>query len=178
MRNRSRASGRDFFEILVRENAAMLTAYLRASVDDSSAIDDLFQETWIVVWKRIDDYDRDRPFGPWLRGIARKLILAHYRTAATQPRWCTPDVLEMIDRHFEALAARTGDTFRDRVERILDCITQLSDRLRQVIELAYGRGMSLKDVATAIDEQEDTVRKRAQRARVLLHECLQAGDTR
>ncbi|QKK08025.1 MAG: hypothetical protein HND58_07435 [Planctomycetota bacterium] len=95
--------GHDIFEILVRENAAMLTAFLRSSLHDPSDVDDLFQETMVVAWRRIDDYDRSRPFGPWLRGIARNLVLAHYRKAAAAPRWCTPEVLEGIDRRFGAL---------------------------------------------------------------------------
>ena len=30
---------------------------------------DLFQETMVVAWRRLDDFDHTRPFGPWLRGL-------------------------------------------------------------------------------------------------------------
>ena len=58
----------DVFAILVREHADRLLAYLRATVPASS-VDDLFQETVLVAWRRLPDYDRARPFGAWLRGI-------------------------------------------------------------------------------------------------------------
>ena len=69
------------FEILARENARMLTVYLRSIVCDDSTVDDLFQEAMVVAWKRLDECDLSKPFGPWLRGIASRLVMAHYRMA-------------------------------------------------------------------------------------------------
>lgn len=166
-------AGRDIFEILVRENADMLAAYLRGAIRDAADVDDLFQETMVVAWRRLDDYDRERPFGPWLRGIAKNLVLAHYRKKAKAPTWCTPEVLDGLDRRFEALGSKAGDSFRERVGALATCIEKLSDRLRGVIELVYGRGMSYAQAAEVIEEREDAVRQRAQRARRQLFECLQ-----
>ncbi|MBT8207904.1 MAG: sigma-70 family RNA polymerase sigma factor [Acidimicrobiia bacterium] len=150
----------------------MLTAYLRSSLDHTADVDDLFQETMLVAWRRIDDYDRDRPFGPWLRGIARHLVLAHYRKQGSAPQWCTPEVLDALDRRYEMFSHRSGDTFRDRLDALLTCLGKLSDRLRGVIEMIYARDMTYGEIAIATSEQESTIRKRAQRARALLHDCL------
>src|SRR4030095_1216705 len=79
-------SARQVFEILVHEHADMLTAFLRSLVLDSSAIHDLFQETMLVAWRRLADYDRARPFGPWLRGIAGVLVMEHRRKRASAAR--------------------------------------------------------------------------------------------
>lgn len=169
--------GRKIFEILVRENADMLMAYLRSSLDNTADIDDLFQETMIVAWRRLDDYDRTRPFGLWVRGIARNLVLAHYRKRSSLPKWCTPEVLDALDKRFEKMATGAGDSFRDQAEALLNCIKKLTAPLRQVIELVYERGMSYREVALAINQQEDAVRKRAQRARAQLNDCLRtAGE--
>ena len=72
-------SGREVFEILARENADMLSAYLRSLLGADSSLDDLYQETMVVAWRRLAEYDRTRAFGPWLRGIARNLVLEHHR---------------------------------------------------------------------------------------------------
>ena len=64
----------DVFAILVREHGERLMAFLRASVPASS-VDDIFQDTVLVAWRRLPDYDRTRPFGAWMRGIARNLVL-------------------------------------------------------------------------------------------------------
>jgi RNA polymerase sigma-70 factor (ECF subfamily) len=59
-----KTEAREVFEILVRENYPMLMTYLRAVVRDESVIDDLFQETMLIAWQKLDEYDRARPFGP------------------------------------------------------------------------------------------------------------------
>jgi RNA polymerase sigma factor (sigma-70 family) len=74
---------RDIFTILVRENTDMLTAYLRSVVRDPATVDDLFQETMLTAWRKLDEFDRRRPFGAWLRGIAARLVLAERRKRAT-----------------------------------------------------------------------------------------------
>jgi len=167
--------GRDIFEILVREHADMLAAYLRGAVRDAADVDDLFQETMVIAWRRLADYDRERPFGPWLRGIAKNLVLAHYRKSARAPKWCTPEVLDALDRRFEVLSHQAGDSFRERVGVLVTCIEKLSERLRGVVELVYGRGMSYAQAAEVVDEREDAVRQRVQRARRQLLECLQSA---
>ena len=48
------------FEILVRENSRMLTVFLSTRIREQAVIDDLFQETMLVAWKRLPDYDLDR----------------------------------------------------------------------------------------------------------------------
>lgn len=163
---------RDIFEILVRENADMLTAFLRSSIDDTTAVDDLFQETMIVAWNRLADYDKSRPFGPWLRGIARNLVLAHYRSQKKSPVWCSPEVLDAIESFFHTSLSSSERTFREQADTLLSCLQRLTNRLRIVVEMLYARGMSSGQVATALDESESTIRKRAQRARTQLYDCM------
>ncbi len=167
-------SGRQVFEILVREHADMLAAFLRSLVWRHEVVDDLFQETMLVAWKRLDDYDRARPFGPWLRGIASNLVLAHRRKTANHGVLsCEPAVLEALEAEFNTLSSRPGDSFRGRAESLQDCLAKLPDKMREVIELAYARGMLLRQIALAVSAGEEAVKKRIQRARDLLAECFQ-----
>lgn len=167
-------SGRQVFEILVREHADMLAAFLRSLVWRHEAVDDLFQETMLVAWRRLDDYDRSRPFGPWLRGIAAHLVMAHRRKVATHGTLsCEPEVLEALEAEFSTLVARPGDSFRGRAESLHDCLAKLPDKMREVIELAYARGMLLRQIALAVNSGEEAVKKRIQRARDLLADCFQ-----
>ena len=73
---------KDLFEILVRETMDSVRAFLLASVRDPAAADDLVQETYLVAWRTLDRYDRQLPFGPWVRGIAAKLLLNWRRKVA------------------------------------------------------------------------------------------------
>ncbi len=169
-------SGRDVFEILAREHADMLTAYLRSLIGADPSVDDLFQQSMLVAWRRLADYDRERPFGPWLRGIAQRLVLEHHRRAAGRPRVLDPHVLTELDRRFDDLAAQPGDTFRERAERLTSCLAKLPDAMRHAVEMIYARGLLIAAAATALGSSEEAVKKRVQRARQLLADCILAGS--
>jgi RNA polymerase sigma-70 factor (ECF subfamily) len=171
-------TGREVFEILVREHADMLTAYLRSLVRPPHVVDELFQDTMVTAWRRLDDYDRERPFGPWLRGIAARLVLQHRRKSARDVLHCDPGVLEALERRYASVSGLPGDTFRDRAGRLLDCLTRLPAKLRNVIELAYARDCTLRHIARALEASEEAIKKRVQRARQLLAECLQSAEVR
>ena len=106
------------FEILVRENTRTLTVFLRSLLDDEAAVDDLFQETMLVAWKRLDDCDLSRPFGPWLRGIAYRLVLAHYRKQKRSPLPLSDEVLEIVYEHFENIHTHPGDTWDEKIRAL------------------------------------------------------------
>jgi RNA polymerase sigma-70 factor len=167
-------SGREVFEILVREHADMLTAFLRSLVWRSEQVDDLFQETMLVAWRRLDEYDRSRPFGPWLRGIATKLVLQARRRSGREFLSCDPAVLDALERRVRDFERIPADSFRDRLRHLRDCLGRLPDRLREVVDLGYGRDLLLGQIAQAVDASEEAIKKRMQRARHLLMDCLRA----
>ncbi|MCC6322598.1 MAG: sigma-70 family RNA polymerase sigma factor [Phycisphaerales bacterium] len=169
-------SGKAVFEILVREHADMLTAYLRSLLGADSSVDDIFQQSMLVAWRRLDAYDRSRPFGPWLRGIAQRLVLEHHRRGRARPATTDPGVLAELDLRFERVATGRGDCFRDRAERLLTCLARLPDTMRHAIEMVYARGLLITAAAEALDASEEAVKKRVQRGRQLLAECLRGGE--
>lgn len=172
MPNEPSHPGRAVFEILVREHADMLTAYLRSLVRDPGAVDDLFQETMLTAWRRLDDYDRTRPFAPWLRGIARRLAMASHRAATKLVYIDDHVVLEDLDRRFERFGSLPGDGFRDRLSHVADCLSRLPESFRESLSMVYSRNMMLKQVAESLGVNEETIKKRVQRARQMLADCV------
>jgi RNA polymerase sigma-70 factor (ECF subfamily) len=161
------------FEILIREHAEALTAFLRASVADRAAAEDLFQETMLVAWRKIGAYDRTRPFGAWLRGIARMLVLAYYRDAARERPLGAEMVLEHLDRQLTNIERQPGDTFDEKIAALRDCLTRLEPDYRQTIELHYQQGKTTDWIASQLATTRAAIQKRLQRARQQLAECLQ-----
>jgi RNA polymerase sigma-70 factor (ECF subfamily) len=161
------------FEILVRENADALTAFLRSGVADKTAVDDLFQETMLVAWRRIAEYDRQRPFGAWLRGIARNVMLAHFRKTSRQTPWPDEAVLNCIDQRLSQIDRRPGDTFDEKIEALKDCLERLGREYRQPIDLHYWESKTTEWIANCLATTKDAIQKRLQRARSQLADCLE-----
>ena len=165
-------SGREVFEILVREHSDMLMSYARSLMHSTVAAEDLFQQTMLVAWKRLSDFDRSRPFGPWLRGIAQNVALETHRRNARAVHTADPHVLSELDLRYGAVNQMEGDTFMSRAARILGCIEQLPQHMQEPINLLYVRGMLITSIAASLNASEEAIKKRIQRARQLLADCI------
>ncbi len=162
------------FNILVREHAPMLLAYLRSLLYSSGAVDDLFQETMLVAWRKLADMDQSQPFGPWLRAVAGRLVLEHRRKSAARGQLsCDPQMLRALELEFLRFESLPGESFRHRLDRLSGCIDKLPSPMREVIGLVYDRGLSLRSLAMSLNAAEETIKKRLQRARHTLADCLQ-----
>jgi len=161
------------FEILVREHADMLSVYLRSVIRDPATADDLFQETLLVAWRRLDDFDRSRPFGPWLRGIAGRLVLAQRRRAATRAILCDEELLAHLEQRWEALQRQPGDTLEERLSGLRDCLDKLPPSYQEPVRLRYREELSLEKLAEQLRLSLETIKKRLQRGRARLLDCLQ-----
>lgn len=162
----------DVFEILVREQAERLLAYLRASVPASS-VDDLFQEAVLVAWRRLGDYDRSRPFGAWMRGIARNLVMDHLsRLGRERP---TDDaILDGIERRAEAHDRADREEFRARIAMLEECVAALPDEYRSAIHHCYRLDAPVAAIAAEAGASVEAVKKRLQRARAMIAACMES----
>ena len=160
------------FEILVRENEAMLMTYLRAAVRNQAVVEDLFQETMLVAWRKLSEFDRSCPFGPWIRGIAAKLIMAHFRKAKSDIMITGCDALEYLSQLIEHIHDRAGDTWEQKINALRLCIDALPDRYKHMIQLRYFEDQPASKISGITKIALETVRKRLQRARLQLLDCL------
>jgi RNA polymerase sigma-70 factor len=164
---------RDLFEILMREHIDSVRALLLASLRDSVAVEDLVQETFLTAWKILDRYDRKLPFGPWVRGIAQKLVLNHRRKLGrNRVHYCDEELLGRIDDGVGALHKLRGDTFDEKLDALRGCLARLTGPQRDSIRLHYENGLHCKEIAERLGIGFEAVKKHLQRGRTQLHRCL------
>lgn len=165
------ASDRTAFEILIREHGEMLMAYLRSIVDDDDIVDEAFQQTVIDTWRSLDTFDRTRPFAPWLRGIARHRVLLLLRTRGRLRKRLLA-FEQIVSTRFAVFDRMAGDTFSERLGALRECLSALPEAQREAIDLVYTREHDTRSAAEALGLDWETLRKRVQRARSALAECL------
>ena len=172
----SEPTARELFEVLVREHGDALLASIRATAGPSHA-DDIFQETVMVAWRRLPDYDRTRPFGPWLRGIARMIAL-DFASKRARVRIASPEALDSIERdlaafeRFRGTGAEAAMGFRERLAALEDCIERLPAAYAETVQCLYRDTHTIGAIAAASGESREAIKKRLQRARAMLAECL------
>lgn len=151
----------------------MLYAYLRSVVFDPHAAEDLYQEALLVAWNRLEDYDRERPFGAWLRGIARNLVMAYCRKHERGRLVAFNDeIMVGVAAKYEELEAALPGDWDVKLEALRDCMASLGSRDREVVSRHYRDEMDCGSIAEQTGLGVEVVKKRLQRARAALAECI------
>lgn len=157
---------------LVLEHQAGLRAFIRMLGVDAWAVDDLAQETFVVAFRRLAELDPTLPAGPWLRGIARNLVLNHRRSVARRERVVHPVLAEVLD-----LAAGIAEDpasrlhLDDLVGHLRDCLERLPARGRALLAARYGADDETA-AANAAGLNANALRQALFRVRETLRRCV------
>jgi RNA polymerase sigma-70 factor (ECF subfamily) len=168
-----------------REPDAMATLYDRfgrlaysvilSIVRDTAVAEDLVQETFLRVWNRAQAFEPGRgALGPWLLAIARNRAIDHVRSAGAR---MNRNAWELDVREHPSLFV---DSERDVLNsdysrRIRAAVEKLTEKQRQVIELAYYEGLSQSEMAERMGEPLGTVKTWVRTALKNLREELGQG---
>ncbi|HEU4631740.1 MAG TPA: sigma-70 family RNA polymerase sigma factor [Gemmatimonadaceae bacterium] len=162
----------DAFARLFDGFGARTLRYLRGLVGDEA--DDVHQELWLTVYRRIGQLERPGSFVTWLFRTARHRAVDHLRRRRRER-----ELLEDL-----ALASAAGDEVVSdpELERpaasVLDAAAAaLPTPQREVLLLRYQDELSYDEIALVVGCSVGTVKSRLHHARRRLHVLLeQAGD--
>ena len=73
--------------------------------------------------------------------------------------------MDWIEEKFTQIQHRSGDTLREKLALLAECVEALSDENRNTIEARYLDGCSLPAIAKRLDIARETVKKRLYRAK-------------
>ena len=159
------------FEALVREHHRRLLAYGLALTRRNEVAEDLVQDALLIAHRDLGKFDADRDFGAWVRGIVRMKYLEWTRSHRTE---------RMSESQLEELDARHRDWDRaaeesrgDALEALRRCREELGEHIADTLDLYYSDRHSCAEIAVRLNVTEVVVRKRLQRARDVLGDCLQ-----
>ncbi|MDA3962577.1 MAG: sigma-70 family RNA polymerase sigma factor [Planctomycetota bacterium] len=144
-----------------------LQAYCLSLVRSWADADELFQRTAVVLWERFGDFDPERAFAPWARGIARNLALKHFRERRRLVQM-DQSALDAIDCAFEA----DDDQGADELAALEACLSQLPAPSRRLLAWRYGESRPIGRIAQALNRSVAAVTKQLSRLRGALQECI------
>lgn len=166
-------SKREEFSGMVREHHRELLVYARALTREDHQSRDVVQESFVVAWENMGKFDVTKDFGSWMRGIVRNKWREQMRRNKRQVA-LEDDALESM----EAEMLEWDDLRRDGgpgvFVKLEGCLGKLPEGLMEAVKRFYFDGDSTDEAAEGMEVSGATVRKRLERARSALRECL--GD--
>ncbi len=159
---RVREGNESAFEALHQRYQPRLLNFFFGMSRNAHTANDLCQETFLRVWRLRKRYRATGSFPGYLFAIARLIWLERQREERKERYFITPqpsdpgiDVAASVDRHPDVLATRS-----EMEERIYGALDELPSEQRMVFVLRTVQGLSLDDIAAALDCPVNTVRSR------------------
>ncbi len=152
---------------------ASVLGYLRVLARDAHLAEDLFQETCLVVLRKVGEFDPSGDFGAWVRGIAHNLA----RNALRKERYLhlmpSPNLAEALERTYAAASAREDEETALRLEHLNGCMERVELRQRKILELRYREKATLREIARKTGRTEGAVQVALSRVRQFLLRCVE-----
>ena len=140
-----------------------VAGFVGAFIHNFSDAQDIVQEVAKAAVEAIDSYDLDKPFTPWILGVARFKVIDHLRKHGKDRHIFDNDAINRVAGAY----AKRDDELDDMKSALADCMQSLSKRERQALDLRYVDDAKPAEIAKQMSVNAVT-------ARVLLHRIRQA----
>jgi RNA polymerase sigma-70 factor (ECF subfamily) len=137
-------------------------------------LEDLAHDVFVVVHRRLDDYDPERAIRPWLFGIAFRLASESRRRAHRRREIPTPDV----DAPTGLPAADALLESDERRRLVVECLQALNIEQRAVLILVDIDGEAPADIAASLKLPLPTVYSRLRAGRIKFADAVRRATLR
>lgn len=157
----AREGSRADFAVLVARYDKRIFRLLRMRTETIEDAEDLLQEVFLRSWTRLDQYDPERPFAPWLYALAVRLAVSRGRRRRL-PAATEHELHELTSHDNPADIADRQEQRRNLWDLALNV---LGPDPRTVLWLFYSEGLTTLEIGDILGKREDAVRAMMFRAR-------------
>lgn len=157
------------FSVLIKKYQGALFGYLAKLTGDKTAAEDIFQETFIKVFRNASQFQSGKRFKPWLYAIAVNAARDYMRSASRQSKPADYDESYQSADIFEQIPAKILPpekilVNREHAQTVQDTVALLPLDLREVLILSYFAQLPHREIAEIMDLPTGTVKSRLHRA--------------
>lgn len=168
---RCQAGDDEAFADLYRRHGDPTRRYVQGFLEPDAA-EDVVQEVWMTVYRKIREVTNPAGFQAWLFRTARHRAIDALRREERQSRQAREAFAE-IGRWY---GTRTGASHVD-TEALGAALAKLSAEHREAVQLRFFEGLSYADIASIMNTPLGTVRSRIHHAKTKLRDYLVTLET-
>ncbi|HET9409888.1 MAG TPA: RNA polymerase sigma factor [Candidatus Sulfotelmatobacter sp.] len=165
----------DAFELIFRKHNRRLYGLCLRMVGNAAEAEDLTQETFLLVFRRIDTFRHESAFSTWLHRVAVNVVLMHLRKKS--PPMLPIEPISESDEDAVRLSIDVGITdplLAGSIDRVTltKCIKQLPVGYKAVFTLHDIEGYDHRQIGKMLGRSEGNSKSQLHKARMRLRELL------
>jgi RNA polymerase sigma-70 factor (ECF subfamily) len=158
------------FQKLYEAHADFVWRNARRLGVDASAIDDVVQSVFLVVFRRLDDFEGRSSLKTWIYEVLVRVVRDHRRTLRRKSPGTTAGDSDASDpAELVAPADLRPDHLADQAAAarlVRELLDTLDDDRREVFAMAELEGFTLREIAEVLQEPPGTIASRLRAARM------------
>lgn len=167
---------KEALNFLIKRYLKLIFNYALSFVKDTAMAEDLTQEVFVKVWKKIKGFDKKYKFKNWLYAIAKNTCLDYLK----KNKDFNFSELNLADDNllFENLIKETGLSPEEKMELIYEvnalnsAMDKLPEEYQETVKLHYLGGFKFREIAGQLKESIETIKSRNRRALGYLKKLL------
>ena len=158
------------FTELVKRYEVDVRSFLAVRLNNHYESDDLAQETFIVAFNKLNEFDENRPFRPWLKGIAYNLLKNYWRKHRTVLVGSNEELDMLIDERIHQSFSDERDV--DSLNALEACVQSLDVDTKNLLNQHYINDKSVGNLTKEYGVSHSTMTMRLHRIRAKLKDCI------
>jgi RNA polymerase sigma-70 factor (ECF subfamily) len=158
----------DDFVRLFSLHQRKLYLFIGSLLPDGRDVEDVFQETSLVLWKEFETFVPGTNFSAWAAQVALNQTLAHRKRRNRNRIVFSDEFLKAVARDMTVY----GDDLDRRTAALSGCVLKLPPHHQELIRARYASGEAVEQIAEHLNRSVEAVYRMLSRIRQSLHECV------
>ncbi len=160
-------STEEFVQLLTSEQGR-LSSYIRMLVLDHHAASNVLQETNLILWRKVADFQPGTSFAAWARQIAYWQVQAHLRNQKRDKHHFGEELVEQLAE--ASVNQEQEDEMRSALRK---CMQVLGHPELELLRWRYEEDTPIGTLAQKLGQTQSAVKSRLSRVRKSLYACIQ-----
>jgi len=170
------AGQEEILPIIINRHLKPVYRFVFGLVLDESVAEDITQDVFIKVWKKIKSYNQEYNFKTWIFSIARNTVIDYWRKKK-DIIFSKFDNAEGDNIILDTLADNSPDAYEafaiaEEITDLKDILQELPPLYREVLVLRYISDLSIEEISVILKRPIETVKSQHRRGLMHLKELL------
>lgn len=155
---------------MVSRHQSAIYAYILTIMPDRFAAQDVLQETVLLMWKKLDEFEKGTNFAAWAYRVAywqTKAYLKKMKRASLTA--FDPEIMDLLS----VSAEQSLDGFDERHNALRVCIERLPIGDAAILQAHYQRNEPAAVIAGRLGRTRDAIKQVMMRIRKQLRRCIE-----
>jgi RNA polymerase sigma-70 factor (ECF subfamily) len=160
------------FDTFVQEltkHQSRLRGFIRCLLLRSEHVEDVLQETNLLLWNKADQFQPGTSFWAWASEVARYQVLTHWKKQGRDRHLFDDALVNQLAQEAQALVG-LSEARRAALER---CLEKLPAPQRLLLDRRYGLHEPIDTIAKSLDRPAGSLRQTLYRIREALLRCIE-----